>query len=149
MRRAGALAAAVILALALGAPGCKPSSLTPLFIGTQDYSGGNLSVNGTWAGKTANGGDVTLQIGSDMLSRLKVLHVETGCTLTFEVTDAATPIVDNVFTVEILYDQGRFVATGTFTTADTCSGTYFFEALGAGVCPTSGTGSFTAEKTTL
>ena len=78
------------------------------------------------------------------------LHVAADCTWTFESDGELTPVVDDVFTVEISYDQGRFVATGTFTSSTTCSGTYFFEgAPGAGVCPTSGTGTFVAQKDAL
>ena len=151
MRGAGARAAAVILALALGAAGCDlVSSLTPFGIGTQDYNSGSGvgNVNGNWAGKTASGGEVTFQVGSDTVSELRFQHVAGDCTLTFESLNIAPPIVDGRFTLDLPVEpQGRFVATGNFTSADTCSGTYFFEALPAGPCPTSGSGTFTANKT--
>ena len=71
MRRARARAAAVILALALGATGCGlVDSLTPFGVGTQDYKSGAENVNGTWAGQTATGGEVTFQVGSDTVSNL-------------------------------------------------------------------------------
>jgi len=150
MRKARARAAAVILALAFGASGCDlVSSLTPFGVGTQDYSsiGGN-NVNGDWVGKTGSGGDVTFQVGSDTVLKLHFQHVEGACILNFDAT-TTVPIVNGEFTVEIALTQGRFVAAGKFPTSATCSGTYFFEALPAGGCPTAGTGTFVAEKTTL
>ena len=59
MRRARARAAAVLLVLALGAPGCGlVDSLTPFGVGTRDYASRGLqNVNGTWAGTTATGGE--------------------------------------------------------------------------------------------
>ena len=149
MRKAGALAAATLLALALGAPGCGlVDSLTPLWVGHQDYGAGGENVNGSWAGKTATGGDVTFQVGSDTVSRLVLNHVTTDCTMSFkQEATTAPPIVNGVFTLELRYaDQGRIVITGTFTSDATCSGTYFFEALPAGPCPTSGSGTFYADK---
>jgi hypothetical protein len=147
MRRARARAAAVSLALALGTPGCGlVDSLTPFGVGTQDYGGGVENVNGNWAGKTGNGGDVTFQVGNNTVSSPVFLHVTPDCTWRFESLTIVAPVVDSVFTIEIPYDQGRFVATGRFTSASACSGTYFFEGLGAGVCPTAGTGSFTANR---
>jgi hypothetical protein len=150
MRRAGALAAVTLLALALGAPGCGlVDSLTPFWVGHQDYGSGGENVNGSWAGKTSTGGDVTFQVGSDTVTRLVLKHVTTGCTMSFEqVETTPPPIIDGVFTLELLYEaQGRIVITGTFTSDTTCSGSYFFEAFPAGDCPTAGTGTFTANKT--
>jgi hypothetical protein len=149
MRRARARVAAVILALAFGASGCDlVSSLTPFGVGTQDYTGGGGNVNGTWAGQTASGGEVTFQVGSDTVSKLHIVHIAGACTLTF---DAPTSIliVNDGFTVEIPLDQGRTVASATFTSSAGCSGSYFFEALPTGGCPTAGTGTFVAQKTTL
>jgi hypothetical protein len=149
MPKARARAAAVLLALAFGASGCDlVSSLTPFGVGTKDYGAGVKNVNGNWAGNTASGGEVTFQVGSDTVSLLHFEHVEATCTLTFD-APTAVPIVNGSFIVEIALTQGKVVATGTFTTAGTCSGTYFFEALPAGGCPTAGTGTFVAEKTTL
>lgn len=150
MRRARAGAAAVILALAFGGSGCDlVSSLTPFGIGTQDYGNtGDKNKNGDWAGTTASGGAVTFQVGSDMVLDLIFLHVEGGCTIPFEATTNVR-IVNDGFTVEIPQDQGRCVATVRFPTATTCSATYFFEGLPTGGCPTAGTGTFVANKTTL
>jgi hypothetical protein len=151
MRRARARATAVGLALALGMHGCGlVDSLTPLGVGTQDYGGAGVeNLNGNWAGKTATGGDVTFQVGDDTVIDMILNHVTADCIKTFkQVVTSPPPIVDGVFTLELLYaDQGRFVMTGTFTSSTTCSGTYFFEAFPAGVCPTSGSGTFTASKT--
>ena len=149
MRGAGARACALILALACGASGCElVSSLTPFGIGTQDYGAGFENLNGSWAGKTATGGDVTFQVGSDTVSKLHLHHVADGCTLSFEAVTLAPPIVDGGFTLDMPLDtQGRFVATGSFTSATTCSGSYFFEGRPAGSCPTAGSGTFTADKT--
>lgn len=146
MRKAGALGA-VVLAFALVAPGCDlVSSLTPFGIGTRDYTSEGANVNGNWVGKTASGGDVTFQVGNNAVSQLRFLHVTAGCRLPFEDLTTLVPVVNNSFTTEILLDQGRFVATGTFSSSTTCSGTYFFEALPAGVCPTAGSGTFVANK---
>ena len=147
MRRAGALGA-VFLALTLAAPGCDVvSSLTPFGIGTRDYSTEGANLNGDWAGTTASGGEVTFQVGNDEVSRLRLFHEATGCSLPFEDLTNLVPIVNNIFTIEIRLTQGRFVATGNFTSATRVSGTYFFEALQAGACPTAGSGTFSAEKT--
>lgn len=148
MRRTRARAAAVILAFALGATGCElVSSLTPFGIGTQDYGAGGENVNGVWAGTTSTGGDVSFQVGSDTVSKLHFHHVAVGCTLSFEALSLTPPVVDGGFTIDMPLDiQGRFVASGTFTSSTTCSGTYFFEALPAGSCPTAGSGTFSANK---
>ncbi|MHB8836881.1 MAG: hypothetical protein ACYC9Y_14430 [Candidatus Methylomirabilia bacterium] len=148
MRGARALAAAVILAFAFGASGCElVSSLTPFGIGTQDYGGGAENINGTWEGQTSSGGVVTFQVGSDAVSQLHFHHVAPGCTVSFEALTLTPLVVDGVFTLDMPLDvQGRFVVTGTFTSATTCSGTYFFEALPAGTCPTAGSGTFFAGK---
>ena len=150
MRGAAARAAAVLLVLALAAPGCDlVDSLTPFGIGTQDYDSGNLSVNGIWAGTTGSGGAVEFQVGSDTVIDFTLNHVADGCTLPFEALSIAAPVVSNVFIIELALDQGRFTATGRFTADTTCSGTYRFESLPAGVCPSSGTGTFTAQRTSL
>jgi hypothetical protein len=147
MRRARARGAAAFLAFALLAPGCDlVSSLTPFGIGHQDYRGGVENVNGDWVGSTASGGEVTFQVGNNSAARLHFLHVAPGCTLTFEDLATLVPVIDNTFTVEIRLDQGRFVATGNFTSSGTATGTYFFEALQAGICPTAGSGTFFANK---
>jgi len=150
MMKTGARAAAVLLALALGVAGCKPSSLTPFGIDTkspQDYDNTSQNVNGTWTGKTASGGDVNFQVGSDTVSKLVLNHVAAGCTITFEAADVTAPVVNDGFTLEKAVDAGgRIVITGTFSSASTSSGSYFFEGLPAGVCPTSGTGTFGANK---
>jgi len=148
MRKAGALATGVLLALAFVASGCDLiSSLTPFGVGTKDYSATGANVNGTWAGKTGSGGDVTFQVGNDTVSQLIVQHVTTGCTLSFEADSTTAPVVNGGFTIELTLTQGSFVATATFTSATTCSGTYSFKALPSGDCPTAGSGSFTANKT--
>jgi hypothetical protein len=147
MRRTGALGA-VLLALALFAPGCDlVSSLTPFGIGTRDYSTEGANVNGNWVGKTASGGDVTFQVGNDTASRLRFIHVAPGCALPFEDLSTLVPIVSSRFTLEVdLTTGGRFVASGFFASATAASGTYFFEGLPAGVCPTAASGTFTANK---
>ena len=147
MRLAGAFTAAVLLSIASVANGCKPSSLTPFGVGYQNYSVNTDNVNGNWAGKTANGGAVSFQVGNDTVSNWRLLHVTSSCTLTFEDLSTLFPVVDNEFTIEIILDQGRFVATGRFTSTTAASGTYFFEGLQAGLCGTAGTGTFTATKT--
>jgi hypothetical protein len=150
MRRARARAAAVSLALALGMLGCGlVDSLSPFGVGTQDYGAGVENLNGNWAGKTATGGDVTFQVGDDTVTNMILYHVTADCIKSFnQVVTSPPPIVDGVFTLELIYsDQGRFVMTGTFTSSTTCSGSYFFEAFPAGICPTSGAGTFTASKT--
>ena len=150
MRRAGALAAAVLLALAFGSAGCDlVSSLTPFGIGHQDYNNSSSNVNGDWVGKTATDGDVTFQVGNNTVSKLVFLHVVGTCTLTFDASSLTAPVINDEFTVELALKQGRVVATGKFTSSATCSGTYFFEGLATGACPTAGSGSFAADKTTL
>ena len=150
MRRARARTAAVILALALGAPGCGLiDSLAPLWVGTQDYGAGSENFNGDWEGETATGGgkSVTFQVGSDKVLNLHFLHITADCTLVFDALSLAPPIVDGEFTLDLPGEtQGRFVATGKFTSATTCSGSYFFEALPAGPCPSAGRGTFVANK---
>ena len=150
MRKARALAAAVLLALVSGASGCGlVDSLTPFGVGTQDYSSTSGSnVNGDWVGKTGSGGDVTFQVGSDTVLKLHFEHVDGACTLPFDAT-TTEPIVNGEFTIETALNQGRVVVTVKFTSSTTCSGTYFFEALPAGDCPTAGTGTLVAEKSTL
>ena len=149
MRRAGALAAATFLVIALGAAGCDwIGSLTPFGIGHQDYGAGDANLNGDWAGKTASGGDVKFQIGDNAVSEFVFYHIEGACTLTFEFPPGAR-VVDGVFTTEVALTQGRCVVTVSFPTADTGSGTYFFEGLPTGDCPSAGSGTFVADKTTL
>lgn len=147
MRRAGALVAAALLSLVLFSSGCDwVGSLTPFGIGTRDYSSEGANVNGNWVGKTGTGGAVSFQVGSDTVSTIRFLHVAPGCTLTFEESTKLVPVANGRFTVELDLDQGRFVATGNFTSATTCSGNYSFQALQAGICPSSGTGTFVADK---
>jgi hypothetical protein len=149
MRLSGAGAAAVLLTLVLGAAGCDlVSSLTPFGIGHKDYGGESENRNGTWKGKTATGGEVTFQVGSDKVSELLLHHVSAGCNLAFDILDFAPPVIDGVFTIDMPAEiQGRIVITGNFTTASTCSGTYLFEGFQAGACPSAGSGTFFAEKT--
>lgn len=151
MRQAGARAPAVLLVgalLALVAPGCDlVSSLTPFGIGHQDYSSGEKNVNGVWAGTTASGGAVTFQVGNDVLSKLNLTHISTGCTLKFVVDTISARLVDDTFSLEMTLETGgRFLASGTFTSATTCTGSYRFEGRPAGVCPTAAGGTFTANK---
>ena len=150
MRSARARAAAVCLALALGTPGCGlVDSLTPFGVGTRDYASevSGENVNGLWAGNTASGGNVSFQVGSDVVSKFILTHVADGCTLEFDAFDITPPVVDGVFTIEKNIDAGgRFVVTGTFTSSTTSSGSYFFNSLTAGSCPTAGTGTFTANR---
>jgi hypothetical protein len=152
MRGAGALAAAALLALALCAPGCNlVDSLTPFGVGTRDYASENsgVNLNGTWNGLTASGGGVGFQVGSDTVSDLTLHYAGSGCTLPFEASLTA-PIVNGAFTLEEnLATGGRFVATGTFNSSTTVSGSYFFEGLPAGSCPSAGTETFSATKITL
>jgi len=148
MRCAGARAAALLLVLVLGTAGCGlVDSLTPFGVGTQDYGSGVQNVNGDWEGSTASGGKVTFQVGNDKVLKLHVRHVVAEEILSFKALTSEPLIVDGVFTIDLpLETQGRFTATGTFTSANTCSGTYFFEALPAGNFPTTGSGTFSAVK---
>jgi hypothetical protein len=149
-RRAGLFGAASLLALALCAPGCDlVDSLTPFGVGHQDYSTSGISanVNGVWTGATASGGEVSFQVGTNVVTQLSVQHIEDGCTLTFEVTSMQEPVVDGAFTHEFKAAQGRVVVSGRFTSSSTASGTYSFEGFPTGDCPTSGRGTFAAEKT--
>jgi hypothetical protein len=148
MRKAGALLAAVaLLALSVGTGGCGLiDSLTPFGVGTRDYSSAGDNVNGTWFGTTDSGGAVSFQVASETVSVPKFLDTVADCTRDFTSEADTAPVVDGRFTIQILYDQGRFVASGTFTSDGTCSGTFFFEALGASACPSNGTGTFVAVK---
>ena len=104
-------------------------------------------MNGDWVGETATGGEVTFQVGSDEVFKLHIVHIAGTCTLTFDAATLTPPIVDGGFTLDLPLDpQGRFVATGNFTSSSTCSGSYFFEALPTGSCPTTGSGTFVANK---
>ncbi len=149
MRLRRTLAATLLLALALGAPGCDwIGSLTPFGIGHQDYSGSGENVNGNWVGKTATGGDVTFQVGSNTVSQLHLNHVATGCTLSFLAETTTALVVDGRFALEYNIDTGgRFSMTGTFTSGSAATGTFLFEGLPAGICPSTGNGTFTATKT--
>lgn len=149
MRGAAARAAAVLLLLVLATPGCDlVDSLTPFGIGTQDYDSGNHAVNGTWFGATGSGGAVVFQVGSDTVIDFALSHISESCVLQFEAPSIAATVVENVFIVDVTLDQGKFTATGRFTSASASSGTYRFEALPAGLCPSSGAGSFTAQRYT-
>jgi hypothetical protein len=151
MRGPAALATALLLTVALLVSGCGlVDSLTPFGIDTKSYSAEGVNPNGIWVGTTGNGGAVTFQVGNDAVSRLLLVNATEGCNQTFEDEALVEPIVGGSFTVELAGDQGgRFVVTGRFTSSTSCSGTYFFEALPAGVCPTSGSGTFTAERISL
>ena len=147
MRKAGALTAAVLLVLALAAPGCDlVSSLTPFGIGNRDYGSGSDNTNGLWTGKSSTGGDVTMQVGSSTVTSLMIHHIDGACNLPLEAQSVSEPVVNNVFSVTVDLTQGRFTAIGTFTSPTTCSGSYSFEGLAAGTCPSSGSGTFTAQK---
>ncbi len=149
MRRTGALAAGALLLLALGVAGCKPSSLTPFGIGTQEPDTAGTGVNGLWEGTTSTGGEIRFQVGDDVVTTLLFSHVDANCTLSFESpSSSTTTIVDDLFTLEVALTQGRFVVEGRFTSSTTSAGSYFFEALAAtSSCPTSGSGTFDATKT--
>ena len=151
MRKAGALVAAALLALALGAPGCKPSSLTPFGIGYQDYGGGKGdNYNGGWIGATSTGGTVVFLVGNSQVTELLLQHVTADCTITFGGTVTGVLIADGGFRFEAdltNLSQGRIIVEGRFSSPTASSGTYSFEGRPAGVCPTAGTGSFTANKT--
>jgi hypothetical protein len=150
MLRARALAAALLLAAALVAPGCNlVDSLTPFGVGHQDYSSTSANVNGNWTGTTASGGEVRFQVASGRVLDFHLIHIDTGCTRAFEDTTTVVQIVDGFFTFEIPLNQGRFVATGRFIGADTLSGSFSFEGLPAGNCPSAASSSFTAQKSFL
>jgi hypothetical protein len=150
MRRAGALAAAMLLAVALAAPGCNlVDSLTPFGIGHQDYSSSSANVNGNWTGTTASGGEVKFQVASGNVLAFHLVHIDAGCTRTFEDTTTVVQVVDGFFTFEIPLPQGRFVASGRFTSGSSFSGSYSFEGLPAGACPNAASASFTALKSFL
>lgn len=150
MRRAGALGIAVLLTLALGAHGCGlVDSLTPFGIGHRDYSSEGYNVNGLWVGTVDSGGAVTFQVGNAEINELLLQYVTDVCTIDFGGTTGPVPIVDGEFTIErdlTSLDQGRIVITGRFTSSNTCVGSFSFEGLPASSCPTSGAGSFSAEK---
>ncbi len=147
MRSVRGRAVAFFLALALGTPGCDwVGSLTPFGVGTRDYSNEGVNVNGGWVGKTATGGAVTFQVGNDTVSRVVFVHITPGCTLTFTETATLAPIVNDIFTLQVDLEQGRFVVTGQFTSATACSGDYHFQGLQAGLCPTVGTGTLKETK---
>jgi len=148
MRRAGTLAAAALLAVALVPAGCDlVSSLTPFGIGHQDYSGSSTANNGAWAGQTTSGGKVSFQVGSATVSNFHLIHIDTGCSRPFDDVATTAPVVDGAFTFEIPLSAGRFVAKGRFTSANDCTGSYTFEGLPAGSCPSAASASFTAQKT--
>lgn len=150
MRKAGALGTAVLLALALGAHGCGlVDSLTPFGIGTRDYSTEGDNVNGVWTGTAGAGGVVGFQVGNAEVNEMLLQYKTADCTITFAGDTGPVPIIDGAFTIErdlTSLDQGRIVITGRFTSSNTCVGSFSFEGLPASSCPTSGVGSFTAEK---
>ena len=151
MRKAVALVTAALLTLALGVGGCDlVDSLTPFGVGYQDYSatGGNL--NGVWSGTTDEGGDVGFQVGNNEVNEMLLVYKSGSCTINFEGSTGPVPIIDGAFLLErdlTSLEQGRIVVTGRFTTSTTGTGSFRFEGLPASAaCPTSGVGSFVAEK---
>jgi len=147
MARRSTFAAAAAAALLLCAAGCKPSSLTPLGIGTRGPDAAGTGVNGIWEGTTSSGGSVSFQVGDDRVTVFAIRDSTGGCSRSLDsATDA--DIVDGAFSLEMTVTQGQAVVTGRFTSSDTCAGSYSYQGLPTeGSCPTSGSVSFTAGKT--
>jgi hypothetical protein len=148
MRRAAVARAAGALLLAFGAAACKPSSLTPLGIDWRETGSAAQGASGLWSGTTSTGLGVAFQVGDDKVVNFTLSHGATGCAQEFTADDSAPIDANGAFSLEITYDQGRFVANGRFTSATTCSGSYAFEffSVAGGSCPSSGSGTFVANK---
>jgi hypothetical protein len=145
MRRPAALLGLALLAAALGVAACKPSSLTPFGLGTRGTE--ETGVNGQWQGVTSTGGTITFQVASDEVTTVVVYHLTSGCTTLLQISAATALVTDNTFEAEELLTPGRFIVDGTFTSSTSCSGSYFFEAIGtSAACPSSGSGTFVATK---
>ncbi len=146
-RRAARVAAALLL-LALGAGGCKPSSLTPFGIDTRSQNDLDSNINGFWEGSTASGGTIEFLVASSKVTTLTMTHREAGCVKIFEGGSNAVPVSGGAFRIELFFDPaGRLVLDGAFPAADTATGSYFFEALSyTPPCPTASSGTFTAGK---
>jgi hypothetical protein len=148
MRRTAAAGAAGALLLALGAAACKPSSLTPFGIDWRETGSTAQNASGLWNGTTSTGLGVSFQVGDDKVVNFTLRHGAAGCAQEFTADESAPIEANGTFSLEIVYDQGRFVANGRFTSATTCSGSYSFEffSVVGGSCPSSGAGTFVANK---
>ena len=148
MRRVAAATAAGALLLALGAAACKPSSLTPLGIDWREPESPGQSTSGLWEGVNSTGLEVTFQVGNSEVVNFTLRHGSPGCVRVFEAGDVTAPIEGGSFSLEVPYDQGRFVAEGRFTSSNACAGSYFFEfhSTAGGSCPSDGSGTFVAAK---
>jgi len=153
MRSARAGAAAVILALALGAPGCGlVDSLTPFGVGTRDYAseGTTENINGVWSGTASNGKPLSFIVASELVTDIKFSHTVGDCTQPFELTAKKVPVVNGTFVYENNFEtQGSIRVEGRFTSAETFTGRYQFQGLPTSSCPgiTSGSGTLAATKT--
>ncbi|HWR97259.1 MAG TPA: hypothetical protein VN317_02475 [Candidatus Methanoperedens sp.] len=148
MRRGARRAVAALAALALAAPGCKPSSLTPFGLGTRGPDPGLAAHSGAWAGRTANSGSLTFVVVSGEVQDFIFEHVTDTCTVSFTI-DATTGLIEeDAFVLKANLDpQGWLTIEGRFTSPDTATGRYSFGSRSASSrCPVAGTGSFTAEK---
>ena len=148
MRRRARVAAAALAVLALAAPGCKPSSLTPFGLGTRGPDPSQSTYSGSWKGSTAAEGEVSFSVVSGEVTDLVLTH-RLPCGLLLEFPFDALLIEDDTFTGELAYEpQGRVALEGRFTSPEACTGSYTFESLAvSGTCPTSGSGTFAANKT--
>jgi hypothetical protein len=149
MRRRGALAALALLALALGAASCKPSSLTPFGIGTREPDAPGAGVNGAWTGTTTASSEISFQVASDTVVGLAIRDPAGGfCVATFDLSSVTTPVEGDAFALAVpLTPQGQLSVEGRFTSSTTCSGSYTFGGLStSGSCPTSGSATFVAVK---
>jgi len=147
-RRPGAaLAALALLAAALAAPACKPSSLTPGFIGTrgQEDTGAATVISGLWLGSTSNSGQLRFQV-SDLQIADMVLEGEGPCGRRFARPDRLQLEGGLSFALTFELDSGGFFAwEGTFVSPTTCVGSYTYSGVAPiSGCPATAGGTFTA-----
>ena len=150
MRRAAAGAAGALAALAIATAGCDAvSSLTPFGLDWTEPASPTENASGLWSGTTSTGGEVTFQVGNNEVLAFTLTHSATGCVLTFGATDPLPIDANGAFSLELAEENRVFIARGQFTSATTCSGSYFFEffSVVGGACPRTNSGTFTATKT--
>jgi hypothetical protein len=142
LRAAGALAALALLA----APACKPSSLTPGWIGERgpEAFGDTPVVAGLWEGTTSEGDSVRFQVAGGFVRDLVVWRVGTCPRIFANAIPEEIVGVTFAFTVE-LENGGFFSVDAAFPNAAAVAGSYSYSGIAIQEgCPRTGAGSFTA-----
>ncbi|HEY6001110.1 MAG TPA: hypothetical protein VI078_17635 [bacterium] len=150
MRRARAAAAAALaFALALAAGGCKPTTTTPLGVGTRGPDTGAGTYSGAWASVSASGVIMTFAVSGGDVAGLVFNFPEPCLGVDFE--DIRLPIENAAFSFDGGYKLGgNVVVEGTFTSPDSAIVSLSFSGFPVvHGCSTSGRETFTASKVPL